>query len=177
MRGVLVSLAIGATVAGFSSFMRRSTLLCSRSSSLSESSRQRRKLSDVTTKRMSLKATSHWPPDAQVGSASIIISLQRIQSNLGALFASISAAASRRKFCNVDLRKLEKAITNNRHVVPLVAAISAGNRCCHRVFGLARDAAREGGQVRVFEVIIWRFLWHPDQMRADNCSGLLDHKK
>ena len=73
---------------------------------------------------------------------------------------------------NLDPRKLEEEITNNRHVVPLVAAISAGNRCCHRVFGLARDAsAREGGQVRLFEVIIRRFLWQPDQMRADKLLG------
>jgi len=34
MRGVLVSLAIAQQSAGFSSFMRPSTLLCSRSSSL-----------------------------------------------------------------------------------------------------------------------------------------------
>ena len=27
-------------------------------------------------------------------------------------------------------------------LVPLVAAISAGKRCCHRVFELARDAGR-----------------------------------
>src|SRR6476646_9756521 len=76
--------------AGFSSFMRPSTLLCSRSSSLSGSSRRRRKLSDMTTKGTSRESTSQRPSDAPVGQAFTIMSAQRIQSNLGALFAGIS---------------------------------------------------------------------------------------
>ena len=32
--------------------------------------------------------------------------------------------------------------STDAYVVPLVVAISAGNRCCHRVFGLTCDAGR-----------------------------------
>ena len=44
----------------------------------------------MTTKRTNREGRSQWPSDAPVGQAFTIMSALRIQSNLGALFASIS---------------------------------------------------------------------------------------